>query len=232
MLGPVAVDVNQIFIGDAAQLPAQFGGDGGGIELGVIVHDRQDRLDVIGDQFRRHPVEFGRVLDDPAQAVGGGGRGGISEGRGVALDVMGGAKQFLVGVFGKAVPDDGRVRGRKPVGLDHHPVLEFAGQAGKRLFRARDGVVEILFGDAAQHLAQRIGLGDDVMVSEGLDVDARGLFFGHGAASLPRARRRYGLCRAGRAAAGPQPRRPRGAQGRYRHWWCCAGDPARNRSWS
>ncbi len=63
-----------------------------------------------------------------------------------------------------------RMRGREPVGLDRHPVLEFARQPGERLFRARDGIVEVGFGNAQQHLAQRIGLRDHVVVGEGLDL--------------------------------------------------------------
>ena len=106
------------------------------------------------------------MLDDAAQAFGGGAGGGEAEGGGVALDVVGGAKQLFAGVVGKAVAENGGMRGREPVGFDRHPVLEFAGQAGKRLFRAPDRIVEIGFGDAQQHLAQRIGLRDHVMVGE------------------------------------------------------------------
>ncbi len=93
---------------------------------------------------------------------------------GVALDVMGGAKQLFARRAGKAVLEHGGVGGREPVGFDRHPVLEFAGQAGKRLFGARDRIVEILVGDAPQHLAQRIGLRDDVMIGEGLDLELSG----------------------------------------------------------
>src|SRR5215471_14352810 len=117
MLGAVAIDVNQVFIRDAAQLAAQFVRDRHRIELGVIGHDRLDRVDMVCDQFLRHLVEFGCVLDDPAQAVGGGGGGGISEGCGVALDVVGGTKQFVVGALRKAILGDGGVSGRQPVGL-------------------------------------------------------------------------------------------------------------------
>ena len=52
-------------------------------------------------------------------------------------------------------------------------------------FSARaDGIVEVVFGDAPQHLAQRIGLRDDVMVGEGLDLNVAGLFFRHEWSSL------------------------------------------------
>ena len=66
-----------------------------GVELGALAHDRLDGVDMMRDQVGRHLVEIGRVLDDPAEAVGGGAGGGIAEGGGVALDVMGGAKQLF-----------------------------------------------------------------------------------------------------------------------------------------
>ena len=85
----------RIFVGDAAQLPAQFAGRHGGVELGALAHDRLDGVDMMRDQVGRHLVEIGRMLDDPAQALGGGAGGGKAEGGGVALDVMGGAKQLF-----------------------------------------------------------------------------------------------------------------------------------------
>ena len=95
VLGAVAVGVGEVLVGDAAQLPAQFAGHADGVELGALAHDRLNGVDVMRDQVGRHLVEIGRVLDDPAQALGGGARGRVSEGGGVALDVMGGAKQFF-----------------------------------------------------------------------------------------------------------------------------------------
>ena len=233
MFGAVAIGVGEIFVGDAAQLPAQFAGDADGVELGALAHDGLDGVDVMRDQFGRHLVEIGRMFDDPAQAFGGGAGGRESECRGIALDVMGGAKQFLAGRVGEAVAENGGMGRREPVGLDRHPVLEFAGQAGKRLFGARHGIVEILFGDPPQHLAQRIGLRDHVMVGEGLDLRASRLFFRHDGSLEPRALDvGSGPCRAAKAAAALPPRRRRGARGRYRRCWCCAGGPGRNRSWS
>ena len=67
------------------------------------------------------------MFDDPAQAFGGGAGGGKAERRGIALDVMGGAKQFFAVVGGETVAMNGGVGGGEPVGLDRHPVLEFAG---------------------------------------------------------------------------------------------------------
>ena len=113
MLGPVAIGVSEVFVGDAAQLPAQFAGHADGVELGVLAHDRLNGIDVMRDQVGRHLVEIGRVLDDPAQAFGGGAGGGIAERGGVALDVMGGAKQLFARRDGEAVLQDRGVSGRR-----------------------------------------------------------------------------------------------------------------------
>ena len=61
----------------------------------MFAHDRLNGVDVVGDQFGRDLIEVGRVFDDAAEAFGGGARGGETERRGVALDVMGGAKQLF-----------------------------------------------------------------------------------------------------------------------------------------
>ena len=61
--------------------------------------------------------------------------------------------------------------GREPVGFSQHPVLELAGEFGQRLLGARHGIVGVLLADPPQYLARRIGLGDDVMGREGLDLD-------------------------------------------------------------
>ena len=118
MLGPVAIGVSEIFVGDAAQLPAQFAGHARGVGLGAFAHDGLNGVDVMRDQVGRHFVEIGRVLDDPAQAFGGGAGGGKSEGGGVALDVMGGAKQLFAREVGEAVLEDGGMGRRQPVGFD------------------------------------------------------------------------------------------------------------------
>ena len=95
MFGAVAVDLDQEFVRDAAQLLAQLARHRGGVELGAFAHDRLNGVDVVGDQLRRDLIEVGRVFDDAAQAFGGGACGGEAERGGVALDVMGGAKQLF-----------------------------------------------------------------------------------------------------------------------------------------
>src|SRR5258705_8939681 len=126
VLRTVAVSVNKIFIRDAAQLSTEFAGHAHGVELGALAHDRLNGVDMMRDQIARHLVKIGRVLDDPAEALGGGASGRVSESSGVALDVMGSAKQLLAGEFRKTVLANCRVGGREPVGFDRHPVLEIA----------------------------------------------------------------------------------------------------------
>ena len=109
MFGTVAIGVSEVFVGDAAQLPAQFAGRADGIQLGALADDGLNGVDVMGDQVGRHLVEIGCMLDDPAQALGRNAGGGKSESGGVALDVMGGAKQLFAGGLGKAVLEDGGV---------------------------------------------------------------------------------------------------------------------------
>ena len=112
MFGPITVGVGEVLVGDAPQLLAQFVRNADGIELGIVVHDRLDGVDVMRDQVGRHRVEIGRVLDDPAQALGGSARRRIAEGGGIALDVVGGAKQLFARLVGEAIPQDGGVSGR------------------------------------------------------------------------------------------------------------------------
>src|SRR6266404_4526769 len=101
VLGTVAIDVQEVFVGDAAQLSAQFAGHAGGVEPGALAHDGLNGVDMMRDQLGRYLIEIRRVLDDPAEALGGGASGRVSEGGGVALDVMGGAKQLLAGEIRK-----------------------------------------------------------------------------------------------------------------------------------
>src|SRR5258708_6397734 len=90
MLGAVAIGVGEEYVRDAAELLAQRARGYGGVELGALAHDRLNGVDVVRDQIRWHGVEIGGVLDDAAQAFGGGAGGREAEGGSVALDVMGG----------------------------------------------------------------------------------------------------------------------------------------------
>src|SRR4051794_32763641 len=97
MFGAVAVDLDQEFVRDPAELVAQLARHRGGVELGAFAHDRLNGVDVVGDQLRRDLIEVGRVFDDAAEAFGGGTRGREAERGGVAPYVMGGAKKVLGG---------------------------------------------------------------------------------------------------------------------------------------
>ena len=157
MFGAVAVDLDQEFVRDPAKLVAQLARHRGGVELGAFAHDRLNGVDVVaissaGTRSRSGACSMMRQRLSAAAP-----RGREAERGGVALDVMGGAKQLFAVVDGEAVAENDRMRRREPVGLDRHPVLEFAGQSGERLFRAPDRIVEVGFGNAQQYL--RSGLG-------------------------------------------------------------------------
>src|SRR3981189_932861 len=96
-LGTVAIGVSKIFIRDAAQLSTEFARHAHGVELGALAHDRLNSVDMMRDQIGRHLVKIGRVLDDPAEALGGGASGRVSESGGAALGVLGRAKKLPAG---------------------------------------------------------------------------------------------------------------------------------------
>ena len=120
-------------------------------------------------------VDVGRVLDQPAQAVGGRRHQRKTEGRGFALDVVGGVEQrFLVGL-GEAGFDDGVARLVEPLAFGFHPVDEFARQLGQRLFGARDRIVFAgQIRPRRDRLAQLVFRRDDLVVAVGRD--RRGVF--------------------------------------------------------
>ena len=63
----------------------------------LLADDGAHRIDMLIDQRDRNAAHVGRVLDQPAQAVGGRRDERIAEGRGLALDVVGGVKQRVAG---------------------------------------------------------------------------------------------------------------------------------------
>ena len=95
VLGTVMVDGGEIFVGDETQFAIELLRHGLGAEARMLAHDRLDRVDVIGDQLRRYAVEIRRMFDDAAEAFGAGAGDGITEGCGIALDVVRGTKQFV-----------------------------------------------------------------------------------------------------------------------------------------
>jgi hypothetical protein len=137
----------------------------------MLAHDRQDGRDVALDQVGRHPGEVRRMLDQSAKALGRGRCHRIAECRGMSLDVMSGAKQLVAGFRGHAVAHQLRMRRGQAVALHRHPTLEFAGQFGERPLGARDGIVMLACVERAQRVAQRVRLGDDLMLGIGLDLE-------------------------------------------------------------
>ena len=101
--------MQQEFIGDLAQPFGQLAGEFLGVGAGIFAIDRTHRVDVLIDQLGRNAVGSGRVLDQPAKAVGRGRHRRIAEGGGFALDIVGGVEQRLFVGVGEAV--DARSRG-------------------------------------------------------------------------------------------------------------------------
>jgi hypothetical protein len=134
MLGAIAIDAGEEFIRDTAELPAQRIRHHGGVELGALAHDRLNGVDMMLDQVRRHLIEVGRVLDDAAEAFGRRDRGGKAERHGVALDVMGGAKQLFA-------PQHVLPKPSKVARVNHHAAVPYGElPALMAQLKAREGV--------------------------------------------------------------------------------------------
>ena len=98
--------MHEKLVGDHAQSLGQRGGKLLGVGVGIFVVDRAHRIDMLIHQFDRNARHVGRMLDQPAQAVGGQHDQGKSEGRGLALDVMGGVKKVILARVGEAAGGD------------------------------------------------------------------------------------------------------------------------------
>ncbi len=121
------------------------------------------------------------MFENPAQAFGGDASGRKAEGRGVALDVVSGAKQLAAGVRIEALLQDRGMCCGKAVAFAAHPGLELAGEIGQRLFGARDGIVELAIDDAADRVLQCVRRRDDLVIGESLHLRRRRRFvLGHG----------------------------------------------------
>src|SRR5437016_125380 len=93
VVGPVAVDLEQEVVGHVTQLLGERLRGGGGVRAAMLTDDRAHRVDMLVDERVGDSVEVWGVLDQPAQAVGRRRRGRIAEGRGPALDIVGGIEQ-------------------------------------------------------------------------------------------------------------------------------------------
>ena len=96
---------------------------------------------------------------------------GIAEGRGLALDVVSGAEQLVMGFFGEAEPLDVLPRGVEPLALGMHPVGEFVRQLRQRRFGARDRIV-VAIGTCVTALRKSFG---GVMTSWSAKVATEGV---------------------------------------------------------
>ena len=109
-----------------------------GVGAGIFAIDRAHRIDVLIHQLDRNAGHVGRVLDQPAQAVGGRRHQRKSEGRGFALDVMGGVEQGVLVGLGEAAVGDVAAGLVEPLAFGIHPGGEFRRQVRPAPFpRAR-----------------------------------------------------------------------------------------------
>ncbi len=108
------------------------------------------------------------MLEQPAQAVGDDADGGVAESRGLALDVVGGAKQRVMRFLVEAGPFDLLPRGFEPLAFGMHPVGELVRQLGQSRFGARDRIV-IRVGHMHDGFAQPVRRRDHLVVGIGLD---------------------------------------------------------------
>src|SRR5690349_8980429 len=110
------------------------------------------------------------MLEDATQAVGSSGGNRIAERRSITLDVVSGAKQLIASCGIETAFAHGFESSREPLALRQHPVVELVGEATQRLLGTGHRIIAIVLGDAFDSGAQRIWLGDDLVVVEGVDL--------------------------------------------------------------
>ena len=93
------------------------------------------------DERERNTRHLRGMLNQAAEAIGRAGDRGIAEGSGLALDIMGGAEQFVVRLFVEAVALDVLTRRFQPFAFGMHPAGEFGGKLRQGLFGACDRIV-------------------------------------------------------------------------------------------
>jgi hypothetical protein len=84
---------------DLVQPPGECGGDRGKVGAGMFAGDGAHGIDMLLDEAQRNASHVRRVLDQPAQTVGDRADRRVAERGGLALNVMRGAKQFVVRNF-------------------------------------------------------------------------------------------------------------------------------------
>ena len=166
---PVLVLLRQEFVGDFAQPLGQRVGDLRDVGARLLADDGAHRIDMLVDQRDRDAGHVGRVLDQPAQAVGGRRDEGIAEGRRFALDVVGGMEQRFAGRLDEALGLDVAARGVEPLAFRIHPGRELARKLRQRCLGARDRVVAARCRHFRHRHAQRIGRRDHLVVAVGGD---------------------------------------------------------------
>ena len=113
-------------------------------------------------------ADLGRMFKEPAQAVGDADDFGIAERGGFAFDVMGGAEQRIVRMFGHAEKLDRLPRRLDALAFGLHPVAEFGRELNQSRFGPRHRIVVVGAGrrnGLAQLVRRRdhfvVGVSDD-----------------------------------------------------------------------
>ncbi len=92
IIRPVTILVPEKLVGDFAEPPCQRAGDISEINAGIFANDGAHGVDVLVDERQRDALHVGRMFEQAAQALDHPGGTRITECRGLALDVVGGAE--------------------------------------------------------------------------------------------------------------------------------------------
>ena len=107
----------------------------------MLARDCPHRVHMLLDECQWNAGHAGRMLEQPAQAVGCADDGRIAERGGFALDVVRGPKQFGMGLFGEALPHHFSSRRFEALAFGLHPLREFGGQLRQRRLGTRYRIV-------------------------------------------------------------------------------------------
>ena len=137
LVRPVAILMCKEFFGHLGQPAGQGGGGFLHARSPTLPNDRTHGIDVMGDESDRDAAHVGRMLDEPAEAVGGDCDHRIAESVGSAPDVVGGEKQGITCRLREPACHDRVARLIEPIALGLHPCCEPARELRERLFGPR-----------------------------------------------------------------------------------------------
>ena len=121
------------------------------------------------------------MLDEPAEAVGDLGRQRIAEGRRLAFDVVGGAKELFARIADEPGGSHAHAGSIEPIAFGFHSAGELARKRREGGLGAGDGVqIESRIAPGHRHrLAQRVARNDHFVIGEGGDLCSVGAGFRH-----------------------------------------------------